>query len=120
MRSVSIELVEEPGTTNAYRVLLRTSEPTPLILGTVIDHGGWAIGTSSYEPGEIDASKLEDVVSAILNYAWDVVSSRLVDEEERSQNEFLVWALREMVGRECRNVDSYIAHLRSLYEEEDR
>jgi hypothetical protein len=77
MRSISIEL--EPGTNNKYRVLLRMDEKsTPEILGEVIDHKGWAIGTCRFERGEIDADKVEDVVTIIISRAADVISNRLV------------------------------------------
>jgi len=80
-KSVSIELIDEPNTTNAYRVLLRTSKKaSPIVLGTVIDHGGWAVGTCTYERGKIDGSNISIVVQTILNYSWDVIVDRLMNQ----------------------------------------
>ena len=45
-------------------------------LGTIIDRGGWAIGTTDGE-SEIDAFKVEDVVTSMLTEQADFIGHML-------------------------------------------
>lgn len=78
MRRLCIELVTDAADPTRHSLMLVTADESKL-LGTIKDRGGWAVGTISGQPGEWDASKVEDVVTAILTERADMVSHLLVE-----------------------------------------
>jgi len=79
-RIVTLELENHPSAARCYNVnLVLSDDHVPL--GIIRDHGGWAVGNCHFEEGEIDASKVEDVVTIIISRMADLISNRLNTEK---------------------------------------